>query len=91
MTHSRTDFTYRVTCLAVFGEGILLRGGAVQDLLALAVQDDQVREAGLLDVQCGEELAEHAACVWHQPLQCHTPHHLQCNDNVNYVSNIYLS
>lgn len=68
---------YRMTCLAVFGQGVLLRAGLVQDLLALAVQDDQVSEAGLLDLQRGKQLAEHAACIWHQPLQGHTPHHLQ--------------
>ena len=76
-----------MTCLAVFGQGVLLRAGPVQDLLALAVQDDQVGEAGLLDLQRGEQLAEHAACIRHQPLQRHTPHHLQCVDTNKYITN----
>ena len=86
-TSTTSSLPYRLTCLTVVGQGVLLRAGALQDLLALAVQDDQVGEAGLLDVQRAEQLAEHAACVRHQPLQRHTPHHLHCIDKASYTNN----
>ena len=81
----------RMTYLAVFGQGVLLRAGSVQDLLAFAVQDDQVGEAGLLNFQCGQQQAEHAGCIGHQPLQRDTPHHLQCMDNDDCIHKNYLS
>ncbi|KAA6418874.1 MAG: hypothetical protein FRX49_11230 [Trebouxia sp. A1-2] len=40
----------RMTYLAVFGQGVLLRAGSVQDLLAFAVQDDQACTLGSLVV-----------------------------------------
>ena len=64
------------TCLAVFGQGVLLRARPVQHLLALAVQDDHVGEARLLDLQSRERQLEDAAGIWHQPLQGHPLHYL---------------
>lgn len=75
-SHLHKEISY----LAICRKGVLLCVGTVQDLLALAVQDNHICEAGLLDLQLGEQQAESLGCIRHQPLQGDTPCHLQ-HDN----------